>query len=294
MEIVQLENGDYEIDGVKFTEEQMTTMRRYGEFKRCKELLSADIRASYVVPQIAEAVLANEPLMTEMVNAYLKAPLNPLTEKTVNLYAYIDKQYGFGEKVQQYLNDRFESLDRLLYAYYLKYFDYTLEAYPTYEKWSKDLSPFSNPNSERVMIEGYANVFAKRYLAEHITEQDFVTEIKDKLGDKACYWDAERNDKFHEKTAERIKDAELRQDWEATLNKYTPKNVTKLSGEIGYGFSDEDIKQLAMLHKKGSKLMKQKIENLLEDCNFHYECGCFERNEYDDWIKPKEKQVERE
>ncbi len=44
----------------------------------------------------------------------------------------------------------------------------------------------------------------------------------------------------------------------------------KISAAIDFGFSDEDIDELFRLHKEG--YFRTKIENLLEDCNFHSEC----------------------
>ena len=77
---------------------------------------------------------------------------------------------------------------------------------------------------------------------------------------------------------------EIREDWESALEQV--KNGTDLSSIIGWAFSDEDITELAKLHK--NNICREKIEDLLEDCNFHYECGKFANGEYDEFLKEGE------
>ncbi|MBO4847051.1 MAG: hypothetical protein J5525_12275 [Lachnospiraceae bacterium] len=60
------------------------------------------------------------------------------------------------------------------------------------------------------------------------------------------------------------------------------KDGCDLSEPLGFGFTPEDIKNLALLHKAGKH--RKKIEDLLEDCNFHQECGAFAAGDYDDYI----------
>ena len=63
------------------------------------------------------------------------------------------------------------------------------------------------------------------------------------------------------------------------------KKVTKgyeLSGILGYGFSKEDISNLAKLHR--DEKWRNKIIELLEDCNFHIECDDFDSGKYDKYI----------
>ena len=60
------------------------------------------------------------------------------------------------------------------------------------------------------------------------------------------------------------------------------KDGCDLSYPLGFGFTPEDIKNLALLHKAGKH--RKKIEDLLEDCNFHQECGAFAAGDYDDYI----------
>lgn len=64
------------------------------------------------------------------------------------------------------------------------------------------------------------------------------------------------------------------------------KKGTELSSKLNYSFSSKDIKELAKLHK--SNKFRKKIENLLEDCNFHYECGKFMDKDYDEFLNIEE------
>lgn len=73
---------------------------------------------------------------------------------------------------------------------------------------------------------------------------------------------------------------EIRSDWAAALR--SVKYGYELSKWIDYGFYDEDIVELAKLHKRNR--FRRKIEDLLEDCNFHYECGKFADHDYDEFL----------
>lgn len=55
-----------------------------------------------------------------------------------------------------------------------------------------------------------------------------------------------------------------------------------IASTLGYDFSKQDIKNLALLHK--AKKNRKKIENLLTTCNFHYECGKFINKEYEEFL----------
>ena len=56
-----------------------------------------------------------------------------------------------------------------------------------------------------------------------------------------------------------------------------------LSESLGWGFTDEEITELAKLHKANK--YRGKIEDLLEDCNFHYENSKFKAHDYSEFIK---------
>lgn len=77
-----------------------------------------------------------------------------------------------------------------------------------------------------------------------------------------------------------IRGAKIRRDFDSALSE--AEYGRKLSGPLFWGFSKRDIYRLAKLHKKGKH--REKIEDLLEDCNFHYECGRFSSGEYDEFF----------
>lgn len=75
-------------------------------------------------------------------------------------------------------------------------------------------------------------------------------------------------------------EASIRLDFDAALSKV--KYGSDLSRRLGWGFSNNDITNLAALHR--SNKHRRKIEDLLEDCNFHTECGAFAEGEYEDYL----------
>ena len=74
---------------------------------------------------------------------------------------------------------------------------------------------------------------------------------------------------------------EIREDWKSALEQV--EDGTDLSSIIGWAFSDKDITELAKLHK--DNICRDKIEDLLTDCNFHSECSKFVDGEYDEFLK---------
>ena len=75
-------------------------------------------------------------------------------------------------------------------------------------------------------------------------------------------------------------DLSQNKDWKELLTKYN--SIGDLSNAIGYGLSNEDLKELAQLHKEGFE--QEKIEDLLEDCNFHTEMQDFIHKTYDKYL----------
>ena len=73
----------------------------------------------------------------------------------------------------------------------------------------------------------------------------------------------------------------VRSDWPAVLRKV--KDGAKISHLIGYAFGDDDLITLIELHKKNR--FRKKIEDLLEDCNFHDICGHLSTKQYDQAFK---------
>ncbi len=77
---------------------------------------------------------------------------------------------------------------------------------------------------------------------------------------------------------------EIRSDFAGALN--LVEHGYELSGILEYGFSDEDICNLAMIYKNDMRNdYRNKILELLEDCNFHTECSDFLEGNYDKYIK---------
>ncbi len=62
------------------------------------------------------------------------------------------------------------------------------------------------------------------------------------------------------------------------------ENGADLSEKLHFGFSDVDITNLAKLHRDQPKY-RQKIFDLLEDCNFHTENEDFENGEYEKYLR---------
>ena len=73
----------------------------------------------------------------------------------------------------------------------------------------------------------------------------------------------------------------IRRDFDAAL--CSVKYGNELSKILDWSFRKKDIAELARLHKK--KRHRKKIEELLSDCNFHYECGKFKSGEYEEFLK---------
>ena len=73
------------------------------------------------------------------------------------------------------------------------------------------------------------------------------------------------------------KSAEIRHDWPAAFRKV--KKGYELSGAIDWGFYKDDLRTFLKLHKANK--FRKKIEDLLEDCNYHAFCGYLSAGEYD-------------
>ncbi len=76
-----------------------------------------------------------------------------------------------------------------------------------------------------------------------------------------------------------VREAEIRLDFASALR--SVKNGTDLSYPLGWGFGKDDLMALMALHK--SNKFRRKIEDLLEDCNFHTECGLLSEKRYEEF-----------
>ncbi|HAR80446.1 MAG TPA: hypothetical protein DCR21_06395 [Succinivibrionaceae bacterium] len=77
-----------------------------------------------------------------------------------------------------------------------------------------------------------------------------------------------------------VDDATIRLNWADALQRVT--KGYKLSSAIGYGLTGEDIAALAALHKKNR--YRKKIEDLLEDINYHTESEDFSQGRYEKYL----------
>lgn len=65
--------------------------------------------------------------------------------------------------------------------------------------------------------------------------------------------------------------------WKKALSRY---ETGALAALIRWGLSDDDLRELARLHREDPDL-RGKIEDLLTDCNFHAECAHFHAGNYE-------------
>lgn len=68
----------------------------------------------------------------------------------------------------------------------------------------------------------------------------------------------------------------IRQNWEKMLE--SPVGYEYIARKIGWGFTYEDLRELMELHNAGK--YREKIEDLLTDCNFHTECADWSEGNY--------------
>lgn len=59
----------------------------------------------------------------------------------------------------------------------------------------------------------------------------------------------------------------------ANINKTNYEDLRKICGKIEYGLSDYDVIRLAEAYKTANQKLKDKIEYILTDINFHSECS---------------------
>lgn len=77
--------------------------------------------------------------------------------------------------------------------------------------------------------------------------------------------------------------AAIKKNWKDALS--IVENGRELSGYIDYGLTSRDLAILAKLHRDEDNGLKEKIENLLGDCNFHSENSDLSEGKYDKYLK---------
>lgn len=78
-----------------------------------------------------------------------------------------------------------------------------------------------------------------------------------------------------------MKEENIRSDWNHALE--SVEGGCNLSYAIGWGFTQQDLIVLCALHRAGKH--QQKIVDLLEDCNFHRECGLLYEHKHDECME---------
>lgn len=149
---------------------------------------------------------------------------------------------------------------------YILISDYEPEAVDAFdEKWRKLTDVQKEPRYVLQDLEAYI----KRWAIEKNID---IEPIKDRLAGYGLL--------IEDRWNALVRDVEIRKDWAKALEEVG--NGKDLSWDISYGFSKNDISELANLHKMGK--FREKIEDLLEDCNFHTECSDFIDGKYDSYI----------
>lgn len=95
-----------------------------------------------------------------------------------------------------------------------------------------------------------------------------------------------KNNEFGNEIITMIEMNEIRDDVNIRTDFFTALNSVKrgsdLSHRIGYALTPKDLSKLALLHKQNK--CRNKIEELLTDCKFHYECCQFENQNYEEFL----------
>ncbi len=146
-----------------------------------------------------------------------------------------------------------------------------------YDMFSKKYFPESNVNTSDFTF-GKTVLWLESDL-KFLCLTHSITELKNYVYENLPYDKDYIDDNFNWEEIE--EDAEVRKDFDFALKNC--KRGTELSKVLGYSFSDEDISNLAKLHKENKH--RKKIEDLLTDCNFHYESGCFADHQYNEFLK---------
>ena len=76
-------------------------------------------------------------------------------------------------------------------------------------------------------------------------------------------------------------DVKVRSDWDMAFRSVS--HGDSLSRWIGWALSPQDLLVLCCLHEAGEH--RKKIEELMEDCNFHKENGLLSDGKYDECRK---------
>lgn len=79
----------------------------------------------------------------------------------------------------------------------------------------------------------------------------------------------------------------------SNIKKTNYENLKDITSEkLDYGLSTYDLIRLGEAYKNGDKELNKKIEYILEDCNYHSECGLLSSGKADELIENKKKEIE--
>ncbi len=120
--------------------------------------------------------------------------------------------------------------------------------------------------------------FALKNAAKTAGKKEVIKDDVDNIKKKASKYGIEIN------FDAAINEANTRLDFDKALTKVVKGR--ELSSTLHYAFNDEDLSELAKLHKAGKH--REKIFELLEDCNFHIENADFDNGNYCNYIKEEE------
>lgn len=126
-----------------------------------------------------------------------------------------------------------------------------------------------------------AHVWLKNDIVEILCDETLSVDVEDILSiiKKNDFSEVILNDYIS--IDEIAAEVNVRKDFKKAFSKV--ESGRELSYVIGYALGKRDLKKLAALHKEGK--YREKIEDLLEDCNFHYECEKFHQKEYDEFLE---------
>ena len=189
------------------------------------------------------------------------------------------------DDIDEYIEDNFD-LDELAEEYGEYLYNDGMDNYDSAYEWYK----FDFGADE-------ASEMASKYCDIDIQAVSDFCIREDDYGNNLAPWDgatvdlpdyyAFKQDDYDERSEDFVNsifdmdEDEIRMDFATALSKV--EKGSDLSSWLGYGFSDEDISNLAKLHKDG--YFREKIEDLLTDCNFHTESADFASGNYDEYIK---------
>ncbi len=137
-------------------------------------------------------------------------------------------------------------------------------------------APVKDPSQPN---EGNVGMWMNADIAHILSDPKFSRDMAEDYIRKLIDWTMFSDEIYKEIRWDNIlEQVAIRRDFASALK--SVKKGTDLSEKLGWAFSNNDLRQLMELHRKNK--FRRKIEDLLEDCNFHYECGMLSERRYDE------------